>query len=170
MAEERELAQQTQEKFQFYAVGLAFTVLAASVQTASFAGPVMARVLELVAWASLLLAGLTGLSRIEWEPFLRVKMALKDEFEEKIARLQHEQRAGVRQVFVVQTQQNEPIEQSIHRNQGYVEKLSGLINKLDRKSKNKYSVFKVSLFFGLACLVGARAYAPVQDIVRELCN
>lgn len=61
-------ARDLQQKFQFYLLALAFTILGLAVQTAEFEyGPWPARC-EVGAWILLLVSGLAGLSRIEWLP------------------------------------------------------------------------------------------------------
>ena len=62
------VGQRIQEKFQFYIVGLIFTLLGLAVQTASFGSSIVADLLEFGAWACLLLSALLAMSRLEWAP------------------------------------------------------------------------------------------------------
>lgn len=59
-----------QDKFEFYFLGLTFTILGLSLQTASFGECVWSDVLELLAWILLLISGMTGLFRGFWKPDL----------------------------------------------------------------------------------------------------
>ena len=52
-----EIAHQSQEKFQFYALALVFTILGLSIQIASFDGHVAAKIFELLSWVLLLFSG-----------------------------------------------------------------------------------------------------------------
>ena len=85
---ERAIANQSQEKFQFYAVSLVFTILGLSIQTANFDGHIVARICELLSWLMLLISGLSGLSHLEWNPVIHVQMVRKDELEATESQLQ----------------------------------------------------------------------------------
>jgi len=66
----RDVARELQHKLAFYTVALAFSVLALSVETVKFTmvtwfGRALGAV-EVLAWASLLLSGLAGLSWLSW--------------------------------------------------------------------------------------------------------
>lgn len=95
---EREIAQQSQEKFEFYLIGLVFTLLVLSIQTAKFGQSNLSNFFELSGWVSLAVSGLFGLSRLEYIPVIRDKIATKYEFEEKLAELRELQLKGVEEV------------------------------------------------------------------------
>lgn len=166
---ERQVAQQSQEKFQFYAVALAFTVLGLSIQTASFQGHIVGRVLELLSWASLLTSGLAGLYHLEWSPVLRMKMAQRDEMDEKAVHLQQQKERGTQQVNVVQSQKIVPIDEHIGQYKSYAATLEDIIKSIDAKSARSYNVFRWSFISGVFLLVVARAYNPLLNIVEDLC-
>jgi NhaP-type Na+/H+ or K+/H+ antiporter len=62
------IGQRIQEKFQFYILGLIFTLLGLAVQTASFGSVVIADLFELGSWVCFLLSALVMISRLEWAP------------------------------------------------------------------------------------------------------
>jgi hypothetical protein len=78
---ERAVAQQTQLKFQFYFLSLVFTLLALTIQTARFSHSPCEDAMELAGWLGLLLSGLAGLSRREWDPIIRLLMSRQTELE-----------------------------------------------------------------------------------------
>ena len=67
---DREIAQKTQEKFEFYVISLVFTLLALSIQTSKFGSSNIADASELSGWVSLLVSGLAGLWRMQFVPIV----------------------------------------------------------------------------------------------------
>ena len=65
-----------QQKFDFYAVALCFTLLGLAIQTASFGTNPAADLFELIGWLALLTAGIAGFSRLEWQPQVYQLMSL----------------------------------------------------------------------------------------------
>jgi hypothetical protein len=167
---ERSVAQQFQEKFQFYGVALVFTILGLSIQTATFDGHVIARICELFSWLMLLVSGLSGLSHLEWNPVIRVQMARKDELEGKANHLQAQKSQGVRQVKVLQDNKVVSIEERIEEYESLVGKLDTQVRKLDRKAEIKYQIFKWSFGVGIVFLAAGRSITPTVGIINELCK
>jgi len=167
---ERTVAHQSQEKFQFYGVALVFTILGLSIQTATFDGHVAARICELLSWLTLLISGLSGLSHLEWNPAIRIQMVRKDELEAKANQLVAQQKQGIRQVNVLQDSKVVPIEEHIAEYESYIEKLDTQITILDNKAEIKYRIFKWSFATGIALLAASRSITPVMGIVNELCK
>lgn len=166
--EELKVAHQSQEKFQFYAVALVFTILGLSVQTASFDGHIAARICELLAWLFLLISGLSGLSHLEWNPVIRIQMIRKDDLESKAHHLEAEKERGKQQVHVLQTNSVVPIDERLSEYQSYLSKLEGQITTLDKKAGFKYFLFKYCFAIGIALLLAARSAGPLVAIAREL--
>jgi len=100
---ERAVAQQQQEKFEFYLLSLVFTLLALSVQSAKFGSSTLVDTLELSGWVSLLISGIAGLWHMESSPIIRVKMAQKQEFEEYISQMKELQLKGQTKITLLET-------------------------------------------------------------------
>lgn len=162
------IAQQSQEKFQFYGVALVFTILGLSIQTAVFDGHIIARVCELVSWLMLLVSGLAGLSHLEWNPVIRMQMVRKDELEAKANQLLSQKNQGVGRVNVLPENKVIPIEQRIEEYKLYVEKLDGQITKLDRRAEIKYQMFKWTFVTGIFLLAAGRSITPIVGIFNEI--
>ena len=165
---ERAVAHQSQEKFQFYGVALVFTILGLSIQTATFDGHVVARIFELLSWLMLLISGLSGLSHLEWNPVIRIQMVRKDEFETKANQLATQRNQGIQQVNVLQANKVVPIDERISEYESYIEKLDAQVTKLDSKAEIKYKVFKWSFAIGIVLLAAGRSITPLMGIINEL--
>lgn len=167
---EHEIAHQSQEKFQFYAVALVFTILGLSIQTATFDGHVAARICEILSWLLLLVSGLSGLSHLEWNPVIRIQMVRKDELEAKASRFEAQRNQGVQQINVLQDKKVIPIEERITEYESYISKLDTQITKLDGKAEIKYLLFKWAFALGIILLMASRSITPIMEIVNELCG
>src|SRR5437667_497417 len=94
------IAQRIQEKFHAYLLGLIFTILGLSIQTAKFGTSPTADAFEIVSWVLLLVAGLTGLSRMEWTPEVYRLYGIQDEKEELKRAAQRAKMEGMKEVYV----------------------------------------------------------------------
>lgn len=167
MEDERYLAIQSQEKFQFYLVALTFTILGLSIQTYDDSSTKIASLIEIISWVSLLLSGLAGLSYLEWGPVIREKLAVKSDAEETISNLKKHKLGGVSTVNVEQHGKVMPIEERINEFEYHSDAVINLIDNLEKKSKIKYKIFKWCFLAGVVFLVGGRAYAPLFTILRS---
>lgn len=165
---EREVAQQSQEKFEFYLVGLVFTLLALSIQTAKFGQSNFSNNLELFSWISLAVSGFSGLWRLEYIPVIRTKIAIKNEFDDKLDELRELELKGVQQVFVLETQSNQAIKERLSDYQMGVDVLDPVITNLERHGNVKYQTHRYSFIVGIFLLMFARAYIPIKKILLAL--
>ncbi len=165
---ERELAHNTQEKFEFYILSLVFTLLALSIQTSKFGEFAVGDVFELLGWFCLLVSGIAGLWRLEFVPVERMKMVQKEEFENKIFELKQLQMKGVDQVFVLETNSNESIPDRIQSFQEAVDALGPLIKRLGRSNLRKYYVHRYLFVAALACLLVSRSYGPTTNLIHTV--
>lgn len=70
-------------------------------QTATFEGPALARLAELLGWILLLASGLFGLSHLEWTPQGYVVNAVQNDVEERKRGLKKAQLQGARAIHVL---------------------------------------------------------------------
>lgn len=72
------------EKFEYFFIGLIFTVLGASIQTATLTESLLVViVLELISWLLFLVSGLVGINKLEWLPnvvYLRDKIQTRSKW------------------------------------------------------------------------------------------
>ena len=92
MADVEAKAMDIQEKYELYLVSLTFTLLALSVQSASFGTHPIGDAFELLGWLLLLISGITGLLRLEQVPvvlrYYAAKEQQKDVIEEQLAKVE----------------------------------------------------------------------------------
>ena len=155
---ERTVAQQGQEKFQFYLLSLVFTLLALSVQTAKIGTHIVSDCIELAGWALLLASGIAGLWFMEINPTLRVKMAQKGEFEDYVSKMRELQLKGQTTIYVLETSSNQTIAELIVNRQDAINVLKPLIERLERHQGIKYQVFRYCFVAGLLLVAAARVF------------
>jgi len=115
---ERKIAVSTQEKFEFYVISLVFTLLALSIQTADFGASSIADSAELLGWLALFISGLVGLWRMEYIPVLRTKGAEHSEFQQELHRFLDGKDAGKTEVYALNSQSLQPIDEMIGNRKG----------------------------------------------------
>lgn len=165
---ENAIAQQTQEKFEFYLLSLVFTLLALSVQTAKFGDLVVANALELLGWLFLFVSGLAGLSRMEWTPVIRIKGAQKQGFEDSIFKLKELQLQGQTELHVLEGNYKQPIPDRIKNHEDAINVLEPYIKGLEQKHYFKYYLHIYGLALGLLFVMCARAYSPAISVLQSL--
>lgn len=164
---ENAIAQQTQEKFEFYLLSLVFTLLALSIQSAKFGAAVPADAMELVGWLLFIVSGVAGLWRMEWVPVIRVKLAQKRDFESEINQLKELQLQGQTEIHVLENNSRQPIPERIQNRENAVNLLSPYIMNLERRHFIKYYFHVYGFILGVLCVASARAYVPILSIYRS---
>lgn len=165
MSSDRTIAQQTQEKFQFYFLALTFTLLAAAIQTSKFGRSTAEDVLELTGWLGLLVAGIVGLWKMEWDSVIRVQMAKRDECSTAVSNLQQQLHQGLAEVFVLEAGQPQDINARIANYQAAVTALNEQIAGMEKTDAVKYQIAKYAFVLGLVLLMASRAAAAVAGLL-----
>jgi hypothetical protein len=161
---EQLVAQQTQEKFQFYFLSLVFALLVLTIQTSSFGRSKLEDVLELGGWLGLIVSGLFGLWRMQWEPIIRLQMARKDEYDRAKTQLQQQQLAGLREVHVLQADRMQPVEERLRNYEDALNLLEPIIKELEGRDKVKYAVAKYGFVLGLLLVVASRSVGAIAGL------
>ena len=131
------IAQRIQEKFDAYLLGLIFTILGLSIQTAKFGTSPTADAFEVISWVLFLVAGFTGLSRMEWTPEVYRLYGIQDEKEEAKRALQKAKLEGLKQVFVAPLNKSIPVDQYIAEASQSVATVQGVVEPLRQRSARK---------------------------------
>jgi hypothetical protein len=162
------IAQQTQEKFEFYLLSLVFTLLALSIQTAKFEMTVPANLLELAGWIFFIISGISGLSRMQWNPIIRITLAQRSGYEEEIYKLKELQLKGETEIFVLEDNAKQPLSVRIEHRDNAIKILTPYIAKLDLKDSIKYNLHVYCFVLGILSVICARAYTPALSIYYSL--
>jgi hypothetical protein len=154
---EREIAIQQQEKFEFYALSLVFTLLALSVQSAELGDARVKDCVELGAWVALLISGLAGLSYLQMNPVVRSKMALKDEFDEEVKTWRTAQLSGNQTFINSSTGEEQPIAPLLTNRLEAIQTLIRVISRLETRQRYKYLLFTYGFVAGVVLVAVSRA-------------
>ena len=127
---------------------------------------VTADAFEVISWVLFLVAGFTGLSRMEWTPEVYRLYGIQDEKEEAKRALQKAKLEGLKQVFVAPLNKSVPVDQYIAEASQSVATVKGIVEPLVKRSAKKYRVMKYGFVAGLLALMLARAWVPIGGIVH----
>lgn len=168
-AQEFEIAQKQQEKFEFYLISLVFTLLALSIQTSEFGNSNIADAFELLGWILLLASGLAGLWRMEFLSIERVKGAQKEEYRDKVIEMEGLIQQGTTEVHVLENNATQAVSERRDEYQSAVDALGPVIKKLERNNLWKYTVHRYAFVVGVIALVFSRAYIPASNLFSNIC-
>ena len=165
---ERAIAQQGQEKFEFYLLSLVFTLLALAIQSATFGTNHWHNALELGGWLLFIVSGLAGLYRLQWVPVARTTIADRNAFQGEIYTMKELQLKGQSELWVLDTQSRQPITDRLANRQKAVDLLDPRITQLERRIGVAYELHTWSFVLGLISVAAARAYDPVMSLATHL--
>ena len=157
---------EAQHKFDFYAVALAYTVLGLAVQTAHFGSNPLADFFELAGWLSLLISGIAGLHRLEWQPQVFQLLGLKSSQEERLTGLRKAQAQGTTVVRALDTGTDLSISNLIVRDERDLNKVENRLKEISGKANIGYRVRSIALLVGLLALILSRGIGPAIGLVK----
>ena len=154
------------EKFEFYFLGLTFTLLGASIQTANFSDHSSASVIaEILGWAWLGLSGLIGLSKVKHLSVVIYLRNRKSEFEEYKSTLEQGKAAGTTQAQIAQTGEVMSVDAAIQQVDGNLSRYSEHLDKAGKRHEVKGTIQNWSFVLGLLSVAIARAYDAIARII-----
>ena len=159
-----------QEKFDAYVVGLVFTLLGLSVQTATFGASLVGDILELLGWVLLLLSGFAGLSRMEWMPEAFRLASYRVEREVRVRTIKVAALQGSHEVLVVPTGKRVAAAEYIAEDEKAISMISDGEANVEKKLNRRYLVFKWSFVLAVVFVVAARAWVPLTSVAARLSN
>jgi hypothetical protein len=151
-----DIAQSIREKFDFYLVGLSFTLLGLSVQTATFGSLIVADIFELTGWAFLFVSGLSGLSRMEWSSHAHKAYSMRDDNQERLRTLQ---RGIIERADFVASDTGETLSpqgeiQLAHNN---IKTIDEALKGINRSLIKRYWIQRIGLIAGIVLVLISRA-------------
>jgi hypothetical protein len=149
----QEISIQTQQKFEFYLLALVFTILGLSIQTAKLTSCYQG-IIELAAWASFLLSGLAGLSRMEWIP-VSYQHYSKLTKEKSFSRDAQAGRSVLHESG--QPMSAQEVAEFIKLAEDKIEERTKIMERIDSRDKIKYTLHKWLFVAGLVLLIMSRA-------------
>jgi hypothetical protein len=158
----REIAQ----KFEFYFISLVFTILALSLQTASFTDINPQCIIEISGWFFLALSGLAGLSRLEWLPVsYRHYGSIQKEKNNLNAFIQ-----GIRGRRVLKENDDEWSIEELRNAKGdletHITKRKEIIDKLNISNTIAYQIHKWGFIVGFFCIIFSRALVALAKMIN----
>lgn len=154
------------EKFEFYFIGLTFTLLVASIQTSKFSGyPSFSTYTELTGWAILTISGLIGLSKLEGIPAIIYVKKRKSSLEEINQQLRLSQSRGVTTAVDADSGRTVSIFDTITRLESTITEYDNKLKDIGRKHEWKHQIQKYSFTIGLVAIAVARGVKALQPII-----
>jgi len=155
-----------QQKFDFYTVALAFTVLGLAIQTAHFGARPLADLAELIGWCSLLVSGIAGLKRLEVVAHVFQFMGLSAGQQDRLTGLRKAREQGTSTIRTLDKGKDLDISELIAREEGDLGKIEEKIAEISGTSQLAYRIRSVALWVGLAALMVARGLGPLLGLLR----
>jgi hypothetical protein len=159
-------AQNLQEKFELYLLGLAFTLLGLSIQTAKFDGPPPQRITELLGWALMLISGIVGIRRLQWIPVLLRYGAARQEAESKIFQIQ----GSDPQEEIRYLDETVTVGDYIAANRKTILESEAAMAPVSERIILMGNVQTWTVIAGICAVAMARAYVPVSEIIAAYCH
>ena len=158
------IAQRLQERFETYWLGLIFTLLALSIQSARFGAVPLADLAEVLAWLLLLVAGLVGLSRFEYIPEIYRLHSLQVGFEERARAVQKEIIRGVHELYVAPLGKTVRSAEYMAESEASARTVEQRLEPIERRQMWKYRLKKRTFVTATCLLLFARSFPPVVGI------
>jgi hypothetical protein len=160
-----EYARSLQEKYEYYVAGLTFTLLAASIQTASIGSDKFQIILELSGWAALFASGVIALLRFRMQPVAHKNAAILEQKRAAIDKFKSAKINGTREVIYAETGEKVSIDQAISDGEASLNKNEPILNKLEGKLISQHE-WHLGLFtFGFTLIMLSRAYLPIKALL-----
>ena len=158
-----EVAQKYRERFEFYFVGLIFTILGLSIQTARFVQAIIPDGFELLAWLSLLVSGFMGLIRIEWTSIAHQYISKKKGINKEIDEINIHKEKGIKKLPGIEREVD--VNDLLKNKTWALEKVGSNLENVENKLSCSYKIRKWLFLSGIILLVLARGIIPANGLM-----
>ncbi len=161
----RKIAIRLRERYEFYFVALAFTILGFSIQTAQFASFLVSNIAELASWVALLLAGILGLRRIQSAYVIYdiyADIATLERERGTFEQLQQQKVSAVPQ----EGGGTVTLEALVRDRDATITSAESKVSKINKTQARAYHVQRVLFVAGIALLMLARGYQPFLNVTQ----
>jgi hypothetical protein len=154
------------EKFEFYFLGLTFTLLGAAIQTAAFTDHSHVSVIaEIIGWAGFAVSGLVGLSKVEHLSVVIYLRNRKNESENNKSQFEQAKASGVASARIAQTGEVMAIDAVIFQVGENATRYTEQLDKVGKRHEAKDIIQRWAFVLGLLSVAVARAYDAVAPII-----
>lgn len=157
-----------QQKFDFYFVALTFTILGLAVQTATFGTQPVADCFELLGWLSLLVSGIAGIHRLQWQPQVFQLWGVQTGQENRLTGLRKAKAQGTRTVHTLETGSDISIDEVIANDEKGLSIVKQRIDTVQGHADRGHSIRSFTFLLGLAALIIARGLSPFLHLINTL--
>jgi len=147
-------------KFDFFFVGLTFSILALAVKTTIDIPYLMPRLAEVCGWISLLISGYLGVSRLEWKPVALENAAKMASTGTKKQELEEAKLTGGQ--FYFESGKEAIIEDVINKYKDMETLFKKALDEQEESLKRKYSWRNRTFYAGICALMISRGWEHFQ--------
>lgn len=157
MGNERRFAQKFQAKFEFYVVSLTFTLLALTIQTAKFGRSTVEDVVELAGWFALLVAGIFGLWRLEWDPPNRLQIERRNKLKSQRDNIAKGITRGAREMVYQDSGERVKVDTALAEHDAALKTEDEKLESRKRTDMFKYKWARLAFVVGVCAIVLSRS-------------
>src|SRR5690625_1584297 len=155
-------AQSILEKFEFYLLGLTFTLLGLSIQTADFhSAPTLSVWGELFGWLLLGVSGCVGLSKVLWTSSILHVKAHKENYESLKKNVTLAEAGGAPHVIDGYSKEPVSFDEFNSKTDQQIARLEGTLNRLGKRHDIKHHIQWWCFVSGLAIVGAMRGYSAI---------
>lgn len=163
-----EHARNLSAKFNYFFIGLTFSILALAVQNSTDSSLLIARIFELVGWLFLFLSGLFGLLRLQRQPRayeVAANLASRMELQSKLKKIELE---GGGEFFDSETKKPLVLEEIIKDSKESLKVIEEGLDEIESKMGRQYGAQTWMFLIGVSSILISHGYEKVCFILEAI--